>query len=289
MTIAIAAQVHDGVVLASDSALTLIDPTKPVPDNVINVYNNANKIFNLCKGFPVGAVFYGMGSIGSSSMSTLAKDLRRRFAGNDIAFPSWKLHKDAFTVSEIAQRVREFIFFENYKSIVTAPATGVQMGMIVAGYSSGAQLSETWLLEIRDGDCQPPSLIIGQGMSNVYAGGDPEAFFRIVLGYSSKLSSALVKLGADPAQIDGVMQAIQSEVYEPLIEAPMPIQDVIDLAEFLVNTTIQFTRFKRGAATVGGPLESAAITKHEGFRWVKRKHYFSEEFNRTHLGEEHGR
>ena len=65
-----------------------------------------------------------------------------------------------------------------------------------------------------------------------------------------------------------------------LIEAPMPIQDAIDFAEFLVQTTATFTRFKRGAATVGGPTESAAITKHEGFKWVRRKHYFQEAFNR---------
>ena len=59
----------------------------------------------------------------------------------------------------------------------------------------------------------------------------------------------------------------------------MPIQDAIDLAEFFVDTTAMFTRFKRGAGTVGGPTESAAITKHEGFKWVRRKHYYDEALN----------
>jgi hypothetical protein len=36
VTIAIAVQVHDGVVLASDSATTLIDTIKTAPDNVLN-------------------------------------------------------------------------------------------------------------------------------------------------------------------------------------------------------------------------------------------------------------
>lgn len=59
----------------------------------------------------------------------------------------------------------------------------------------------------------------------------------------------------------------------------MPIQDAIDFSEFLVYATTMFTRFKRGAPTVGGPIKSAAITKHEGFKWVRRKHYFDSTLN----------
>jgi 20S proteasome alpha/beta subunit len=46
LTIAVAVQVHDGVVLASDSATTLTDPSKTGSESILNVYNNANKIFN---------------------------------------------------------------------------------------------------------------------------------------------------------------------------------------------------------------------------------------------------
>jgi hypothetical protein len=58
--------------LTSDSASTLIDQSNPAM-GVLNVYNNANKIFNLRKGLPIGGMTYGMGSIGVSSISTLAK------------------------------------------------------------------------------------------------------------------------------------------------------------------------------------------------------------------------
>jgi hypothetical protein len=59
----------------------------------------------------------------------------------------------------------------------------------------------------------------------------------------------------------------------------MPIQDAIDLAHFLVDATIQFVRFSPGSPTVGGPIEIATITKHEGFKWVARKHYFESRLN----------
>lgn len=65
----------------------------------------------------------------------------------------------------------------------------------------------------------------------------------------------------------------------PLILPPMPIQDAIDLAEFLAHAAIMYSRFNIGASTVGGPIEVAAITKHEGFKWVKRKYYYDARLN----------
>lgn len=115
---------------------------------------------------------------------------------------------------------------------------------------------------------------MGQGVSNCHAGGDPDVFARLANGHAMGLSAALLKAGAKPEDLPAMMAVIESELAVALVEAPMPIQDAIDLAEFFVSATATFTKFKRGAATVGGPIESAAITKHEGFKWVRRKHYF---------------
>jgi hypothetical protein len=68
--------------------------------------------------------------------------------------------------------------------------------------------------------------------------------------------------------------------YQTVILAAAPIQDAIDLARYLVDTTKGFIRFSvNRAKTVGGPVEIAAITKHEGFKWVQRKHFYSAEYN----------
>lgn len=273
MTVAIALQVHDGAVLASDSALTLTDPTKTGPESILNVYNNGNKIFNLHKELPIGAVFYGAGSIGSSSVSTLVKDLRRRFTENVLGYESWKLDHGSYTIEEVTIRARECLYDENFKPLnVSAP--GTQFGFIVAGYSSGAQLSEVWTFEIVGGQCANPRLIIAQGVASAYAGGDPDVFLRLANGVGANLPAALKAIGIPDGDIPAKAAVVQAHLGTPLVEAPMPIQDAVDLAEFFVNTTATFTRFKRGAGTVGGPTESAAITKHEGFKWVPRKHYF---------------
>ena len=59
----------------------------------------------------------------------------------------------------------------------------------------------------------------------------------------------------------------------------MPIQDAVDLATFLVDFTKAVVRFSPGAPIVGGKTEVAAITKHESFKWVSRKHYYDATLN----------
>lgn len=64
-----------------------------------------------------------------------------------------------------------------------------------------------------------------------------------------------------------------------MVHPTMPIQDAIDLVHFLIETTCGYVRFAPGPATVAQPIDSAAITRHEGFRWVRRKHYYSQALN----------
>jgi len=101
VTIAISIKINDGLVLASDSASTLLGQTPDGKLAAINVYNNAVKLFNLRKGFPVGAITWGSGSIGQTSISTIIKDLRELFAKDDEAHKDWKLNKDDYTIGYI--------------------------------------------------------------------------------------------------------------------------------------------------------------------------------------------
>lgn len=40
-----------------------------------------------------------------------------------------------------------------------------------------------------------------------------------------------------------------------------------------------YIRYAPGPLTVAPPIDLAAITVHEGFRWVARKHYYAPEYN----------
>ena len=66
----------------------------------------------------------------------------------------------------------------------------------------------------------------------------------------------------------------------PLVHPSMPVQDAINLADFLVNTAKGYFSFLPGGNTVGGETDIATVTKHEAFKWIKRKHYYPAHLNR---------
>src|SRR5271170_4109920 len=73
-TIIVSVKINDGIIMASDSASTFATG---------QTYLTADKIVNLVKGLPIGVMVTGNGGIGSESIATLPKDLRRRLDGTD--------------------------------------------------------------------------------------------------------------------------------------------------------------------------------------------------------------
>jgi hypothetical protein len=256
MTIAICLKVNDGIVLAADSAATLFDekgaPTK--------VYNNANKICNLAKGHPIGFLTWGSGSIGRASTTTLAKDFRANL----------QLEPD-YTIERVAKKADEF--FRNLHTSEYKSAPGPELGFVVSGYSAHADEPETWRSGIPSST--GPQLVHAADVVSVNWWGQAEAVARLLLGHGTGLATALAELGTDPDVIKKAIPKIQAALSATFLHPAMPIQDAIDFAEFLAKLQTDWARFSFGHATVGGPVELAAITKHEGFKWIKRKHYYS--------------
>jgi hypothetical protein len=112
MSIAIIIGVHDGVVLAADSASTLTFTSAPgvaVPPGqqvVGNVYDNANKIFNLVKGQPIGCITFGSGNIGNASVGTLIKDLRKKLTDTP---QEMEFAVEQYTMEGIAKILAKFL------------------------------------------------------------------------------------------------------------------------------------------------------------------------------------
>lgn len=275
MTIAISLKINDGIVLAADSASTLVTEES----EVFNVYNNADKVFNLRKGLPIGVITSGAGNIGSASISTLIKDLRRRFSGTDNQYQNWAVG-DKFHIEEIAVKFKEFIFDERYLSVFRDSSKTPSLGFIIAGYSSNYDMAEEYEIRIENGACTGPTLLRPINECGITWSGEGEAITRLILGHGQRLKTVLEKdLQVPQEQVQSAIEIIQQKLMAPLVVPPMPLQDAIDLAEFLVETTIKFSRYTPGAQTVGGPIEIAAISKHEGFKWIRRKHYYKHELN----------
>jgi len=274
MTIAISLKVNDGVVLAADSAATIFtNPGNNQPVGVINVYQSAEKVFNLCKGKPLGSITWGSGSIGQASISTLMKDFRKEKQAI--------LSKEDFRVEEISIELAKFVYEDNYNPAYKSwpKKSRPRIGFMVSGYSGEDSFAEEWKFDISNGELFGPNKIRGKEQSGVTWNGEPEALHRLILGRSNHLVSVLQDCGVDEILIKEILDKAQEKLTVPFVIAPMPIKDAIDLAEFFVQTTIDFSKFSPGAPTVGGPIDIAAITKHEGFKWISRKHYYNIDVN----------
>lgn len=279
MTIAISLKVHNGVVLAADSASTLSGPTPTGEIGVVNIFTTARKIFNLYKGKPIGLITWGSGSIGHASISTLAKDLRQRLMDPNNVDYYIEAKKKAYKLEDIAQKAQRFFFEEMYNQEFKDKPKKPFIGFIIAGYSKGEGLLEEWEIIIDKGVSPKPKLIRPKELTGISWRGEGQAVMRLVKGYGPALPIALKEIGIPDKQIPAAMGIIDNHLRVPLSYPPMPIQDAIDLAVFLVEATIMFSRFTPGAPTVGGPIDVAAITKHEGFRWVSRKFWYQAELN----------
>jgi hypothetical protein len=268
MTIAISLKVNDGIILAADSASTMIEQGKNGLNNVSYVYNNANKVFNLKKGLPIGAITWGSGSIGQASISTLVKDFR-----TSLNFP-----KKKYEIRDIAKKFKKFIYDEHYMIEFKNWKEKPPLGFVIAGYSSNSSLAEEWKIDMNTDGCKGPYSVRNKDEVGINCNGEPEAIQRLYAGYSSYLPYILNEAKIDKNKIDEIIRSC-SKLMAPMITPAMPIQDAIDLTKFFIETTIKFSRFTPGPQTVGGPIEIAAITKHEKFKWIDRKHYFDYSIN----------
>ncbi len=100
-------------------------------------------------------------------------------------------------------------------------------------------------------------------------GGQGQAISRLLLGHDPQIPQTF-KL--DPSQL--------LHFQTPLVHSTRPLQDAIDLANFLVDMAKTYFAFLPGADIVSGDTDIATVTKHEGFKWINRKHYYPVQFNR---------
>ncbi|MBZ4557713.1 hypothetical protein GBO17_06250 [Mycobacterium avium subsp. hominissuis] len=273
MTVAVLVKVYDGIVLATDSATTV-----PLADGSAQVYNNADKIFNLHRGLPIAAMTWGLGQVGPASVSAVAKDLRARFMGEaGEEFDDWVLNKGTYAVEEVAKKLAEM--FHTLLKQQTGNRPDNCLGMLVAGYSAKAAQPEAWLLYLDGNRDDPPAPVSAAGADQIgyVAYAQDRATDRLFRGFDNALVND-IKSAVPNQHHAAIDAALAAQALSPVI-APMPFPDAIAFAKYLVEVTAGFTHFLLGPDTVGGPVEIAGVNRHEGFKWIARKHYYTPELN----------
>lgn len=275
MTVCVALKVQDCIVFAADSTTSITAVQADGNHVSINTYDHANKLFNLRKGLPIAAMTAGIGNFGPSSISTVSKDFRSLL---NVEGGKYFVDPTSYTIQTVTQLAYDYFYAERFSSLPDKPNGTFQFW--VGGYSHGSDLGELWQFGIQDGLPYGPLCVIEKDAPvGLQWGGQADAINRLVLGYSQHIGLALRAGGVDEAALTDTIAQIGRYTQAQIINPAMPITDAVDLARFLAETTKQFVRFSPGSNSVGGNIDLATITKHENFKWVARKHFYSRNLN----------
>lgn len=136
------------------------------------------------------------------------------------------------------------------------------------------------LVEISDPQTRPtPEHAMPHDTCGWTAYAQPEANERLWIGIDGGTIAAL-RDGLTDEEFNKVVRIFNESgrARNPAVDA-MPLADAINLAKFMVDATSAYTHFLLGPNTVGGPTEVASMSRHEGFRWIARKHYYDASVN----------
>lgn len=145
-------------------------------------------------------------------------------------------------VSTVAQAFRDYFHLQlrkQIKDIKDAPDNFIPLGFQIVGYDE--EIGKTEMVDI---------------------GKHSEIKERLELGCTitgdGKVVSSLWDLGKKNTQ--------QKANY-----GSFSLQDAVDYAEFLIQTTAGYQRFANMIPTVGGSVDIALVTPFKKFTWIKRK------------------
>lgn len=278
MSLGIVIKGSEGIVLAADSRLTLgaqiMVPTPQAPQimqpqQIFVNFDNATKLLSFGKPNEwIGAVTYGDAVIG-----TKPTDLRT--AQSFVSEFEQSLPQRRQTVKEFSDKLSAF-FMERWKEKGMPDATaypGQGMNFTVGGYDQDKAYGSVF------GFIIPKKPTPEEQASNHFGisfGGQGEHTMRLMQGYDPRvLPIAKQVCNLSDQQIEAL-----SAAFAPLMlgvpYAILPLQDCIDLAVFLIHTTVAAQKLSIGVRGVGGVIDVAVITRREPLRFIQAKQLIAE-------------
>ena len=227
-------------------------------------FDNATKLLTFADPHRwVGAVTYGDAVIGA------------RTAHSFIPEFELELGKKRLPVFKYAERLSEF-FLKHWKESGMAETGGNSQGMsfVVSGYDEGEPYGTVFLFNVPNAINPEPRNPDDFGMT---WGGQLAIASRIIHGHDPALLPFLrEQLRESGSQIDDLEGMLKARFEYTIPYNMLPLQDCVDLAIFLVRTTITAQNLAVGVRGVGGTIEVATISRTDGLQWVQKKELHGE-------------
>ena len=150
------------------------------------------------------------------------------------------------------------------------PADRPLMGFYVAGYAPGQRVGSEWEFVL------PQDAAARQARPDDQFGaswrGVTLPFSRLHFGVDPRVIPQPSNSGMPP-NIVAQVQAAANQIQSPVIFDGMPLQDAIGFCKFILDTTINMSRYEIGVPTCGGPLHIGVITRASNFAWISKPLY----------------
>jgi hypothetical protein len=259
MTIIASVKVRDGIVLATDSMTQISARLETGEVKIIKAYSNARKLFQI-RDLPIGTMSHGLGNIGPRSIENLVLEFSRRLD---------KLVEQPWTVEKVARGLYSFIkgvYDETFQGLTNEKRKReLTLGFFISGYSPNAAFAQEWEFLL------PAATDVKRVRQDKAFGsswrGITLPFERLYNGFDRRIADALKKADV-PDEV--IKQTLNIErLRMPIAYDGMPVQDAINFAVYILETTIGSATFEVGLApTCGGPLQIATISPDTGWRWI---------------------
>lgn len=256
MTIAINIAVPEGLVFATDSRQTYTNAKSDVRVSS----DNAQKLFQL--GPRHAGVTYGWAFLCNRNIHSHVNDFRTTVS------PDLK-------TEELAIALAKYLTVQYNTHIekeLDAPVDdkNYALALLVGGYDPGDKEGKVYEIYV-PGDGAHLVQTTDDRVGAAWRG-HTLVIGRLLKGFDPRLRDLD---GFD----DKLTKTMESSPLDYLIDYwSMTLQDAIDLANFLVHTTIQMQRFSDGirmspgmSANCGGPIDVAVIEPEGGFAWMHHK------------------
>lgn len=256
MTIAVNITVPEGLVFAADSRQTYTNARNDVRVSS----DNAQKLFQL--GPRHAAVTYGWAFLRNRNIHSHVNDFKATLG-------------DKLTTQELANALGKYLTAEynahvQEKYDAAVDEKSYALALLVGGYDTENKVGQVYEVYV-PGD---EAILIHSTTERTGAAwrGHTLVIGRMLKGFDPRLRE-LEGFG------DALTKTLESAPLDYLIDYwAMTLQDAVDLATFLVHTTIQMQRFSDGirmapgiSANCGGPIDVAIVEPEHGFQWLRHK------------------
>ncbi len=261
MTIVASVKARDGIVLATDSMVQLARRDDDGKLAISKTYQNAKKLFRIMD-LPIGVMSFGLGNMGTRSVENLILEFSRDLGK----------YADNQSVETVARGLYKFLkiqYDEVFSGVPIAEQKKfLKVGFYIGGYSPNSFLAEEYEFALPDDeDIKQVRPIDRFGVS--WRGiGAP--FHRLFNGFDMRIAKAMKDEGVKEDVIKKVLGGQRWQM--PVAYDSMPVQDAINFAVYILETTIGAVTIELNPAPAcGGSLQVAVILpdKNKGWQWIK--------------------